>query len=311
MRTDIWPAPSPEAELLTWVHGRARRITLRRRLVKTTPAAAIVVAVAVALSSAGGTASVSTVDTLRPADSAGAAEQAAGGETTTTTSTTSTTAPVRVRPPERVTAPVVGTVPVTSVTPVYATSHPLLTDPEGDATGLRFSSSDPASDILEMDVIADAESVTTTLRILDLSSSPRKQSNGATPPAHEFETMLHRNDGIFVLTIERDVQTGAITAGGRFAYDTAGTNSVGTQGVVYFPVIGSVDVAAGVVTMTADFDDINQALSGDRQRSHPPIGLGNEVRPTGHTSVPEFAAAEEGQDAVTHSDDGYTYRLGD
>lgn len=252
-----------------------------------------------------------TSSTLAPAEAGSVSE----------TTTTSTTLPVTVTvpPPGPVYAPVVGSVPVSPApTPVRASAHPLLTDPSGDAnvpTGPNQMQSDPSMDVTQLDVTADAATVTTTLRIADLGATPLETVPDGRPHSVVYGTVLFLSqDHYFSCGVERDFDAGTLSPRCTFWYpevEAGYTGAFGGSDVV--GVRGSVDPATGVVTLVADFAAMNAAMAADTSQSHAPVGLGTDVGLLGRTTAGAgtLPAREFERDYIQSDDPGCVYRLGD
>jgi hypothetical protein len=286
-----WPAPLAEAELLSRVHLRARRIRRRRVALRVLPPAALGMAAVLGLVAITGGAVPTHVITEHPA-SGPDADQPAGD-----TSTADTLAPVQGSPKP---APV----------PWYMTKHPLFTDPTGDAMVLASTGhqEDPSLDITDVDVHADSSGVTASMHLADLSAPPKAVTGG--PTSQKYWVTLSRADGYFSLYATRDVNTGAITASAAFwRSDPAGTYRRA------YPVgnaTASVEAGRNLVTVHASFADMNAALAQDPAERHEAIGPGTPVRPTATTELLTSSNGNGGGDsAAPPTDAAFTYRLGD
>lgn len=329
MRTDLygdepvesggpWPAPLGEAELLSRVHLRGRRIRRRRVAMRVLPPAAIGMAAVLGLIAIAGGGVSTHVMAQHPASGPDGG-QPADATTTTSPSTTTTTSSgpavaTGVKPPTYVESPATGRLSVTPPpAPVYATKHPLLTDPTGDAqiNTPSGAQNDPSVDITDVDVTAVASGLTATMHVSDLSAAPVPSLTG---PAtmQEWWFSLTRDDGHFTLDVTRDVNSGAVTGSATFWRPNASTDSAGSSAGFHVSNPGvSIDVAKDAVSVYLSFADMNAAMAQDTAEPHQPIGLGSPVGL--QSAATEHYTADTGGtgDTANPTDPAFTYRLGD
>lgn len=237
-------------------------------------------------------------------------------DTTTSSSTTTTTTarpgtpapafsdPTRSVPPvttpsNETTRQLVGGYPET---PEYATGHPLLVDPEGDAksyTPGTTSESDPTRDITVVDVTGNATAVTMELRILDLTwrGEPGEHSDRV------YRATLKRPDGYFTFYLDAKLAQGTFAARGTFWKPTVAVgDDVGAYSAPHDVdgVVASMNTKTGIVRMAATYEAMNRALAS-AFTTYEPVRRGSTVVPQGDTEL----------DYVESPDRDFAYRLGD
>jgi hypothetical protein len=323
-----WPSPSPELEVRARVRARTR--TLRRQ--RSVPATALVLLAllaVVARPEPGSTVRVAT-ESEEPASS-----EAPAPETEEPATTTSTTTPTRGTPraPALVPEPAASVVeeqaprdqpgqvtllPTFPSTPNYSTSHPLLVDDQGDAwvdtQATGPDESDPTLDITSLDVSANATTLTTELRLLDLTRSPLASFTYGRPVQLTYKVALYRDDDHhFEFLVERNPNDGSVAVSVEFVTRRTGTGNAGAwQSVDVEGAKGSLNVHTGVIRVTATLDALNRAMAADSP-SNEPMTVGTTLVPIGSARVMYQQAVhyQALRDEVRSSDPDFAYRLGD
>jgi hypothetical protein len=332
-----WPSPTPEAEIRTRVRLRTRTLRRRRLLPALAVLAALPLAV-VARPEPGGPVRVAAEGEAPPSTEPPVAEKPTdtiASSTTTTTTTAPGTPPAASvvvpgpdgdKPLVQVTPPPVRRFPQS---PQYATKHPVLVDAQGDATVQTAPARrdpDPFVDAVHLDVKADAAAVTTELRMLDLTGEPLEAHPHGRPSSLHYRVFLWQSDAYFSFGLE--LADGKVTTEGT--YWTPNTDTDGgwytAPGTHTYRLVenvtGSVDFHAGIVRITATFEELNRAMAGahedmqaaDARRDYEPIGLGSVVVPTGETASSYTNVYEnyhETNDQVKSDKPDFAYRLGD
>lgn len=326
LHTADWPSPSPEPEVRARVRARTRTLR-RRRSVPMTALAAVALFAVLARPEPGSPVHVATEGEEEPTPSEAPAP---GTEEPTTTTSTTRSAPRAVAPVPEPAASVVGEkappnqpgqvtlLPTFPSTPNYSTSHPVLVDDQGDAwvatqpTGP--DESDPSLDITALDVTANATTVTTELRLLDITAPTLNPFTYGPPTQLTYQALLRRDDDHhFEFLVERNPADDSFVVAVDFVSRRAGTGNAGAwQNFKVEGPKGSLNLRTGVVRVTVTLEALNQAMATDSP-AHQPVAVGTTLVPVGTTRVTykQGVTYRAIRDEVRSSDPNFAYRLGD